>query len=377
MSSLLLPRTPPPTVSAAPPFLSPRTHIPPHVYKHPAAILLELCTSMKELQQFLPLIIKNGLYNEHLFQTKLVSLFCKFGSLNDAVKVFDPIESKIDPLYHTLLKGYAQQSNLDAALKFFCRMKYDGVAQVVYNFSYLLKACADNFDVRREWDAKEGLRVGHDDARRRQSPDMVTVVSILPASANIGNLRIGRSIHSYVLRHGLESYVNVATALLDMYAKCGLIGTARRIFDGMASRTVVSWNSMIDGYAQSGHSEEALELFQKMLDEGFKPSNVTVMGALHACANLSDIKRGQFIHKLVDGLGLGSDVSVMNSLISMYCKCKRVDLAAELFYKLKEKTLVSWNAMILGYAQNGRTIEATTLFCKMQQQNMRPDRSHW
>ncbi|KAK4414574.1 Pentatricopeptide repeat-containing protein, chloroplastic [Sesamum alatum] len=129
MSSLLLPRTPPPTVAAAPPFLSPRTHIPPHVYKHPAAILLELCTSMKELQQFLPLIIKNGLYNEHLFQTKLVSLFCKFGSLNDAVKVFEPIESKIDPLYHTILKGYAQQSNLDAALKFFCRMKYDGVAQ--------------------------------------------------------------------------------------------------------------------------------------------------------------------------------------------------------------------------------------------------------
>ncbi|KAL0425732.1 UNVERIFIED_CONTAM: Pentatricopeptide repeat-containing protein, chloroplastic [Sesamum radiatum] len=433
MSSLLLPRTPPPTVSAVPPFLSPRTHIPPHVYKHPAAILLELCTSMKELQQFLPLIIKNGLYNEQLFQTKLVSLFCKFGSLNDAFKVFDPIESKIDPLYHTLLKGYAQQSNLDAALKFFCRMKYDGVAQVVYNFSYLLKACADNFDVRRGkeihaqlilngfsanlyamtsvmnlyakcgviheaykmfdrmperdlvcWNtviagfaqngmpkrALELVTMMHGEGH---SPDMVTVVSILPASANIGNLRIGRSIHSYVFRHGLESYVNIATALLDMYAKCGLIGTARRIFDGMASRTVVSWNSMIDGYAQSGHSEEALELFQKMLDEGFKPSNVTVMGALHACANLSDIKRGQFIHKLVDGLGLGSDVSVMNSLISMYCKCKRVDLAAELFYKLKEKTLVSWNAMILGYAQNGRTIEATNLFCKMQQQNMRPD----
>lgn len=205
------------------------------------------------------------------------------------------------------------------------------------------------------------------------SPDLVTVVSVLPASASIGNLKIGRSIHAYVLRRGLESYVNVATALLDMYAKCGLIGASRKIFDSMGSRTVVSWNSMIDGYAQIGDSEEALYLFQKMVNEGLKASNVTVMGALQACANLCDLQHGMFIHELGNRLGLDSDVSVMNSLISMYCKCKRVDLAAELFSNLKEKTLVSWNAMILGYAQNGRTIEAINLFCKMQQHNMKSD----
>ncbi|KAH6772845.1 Pentatricopeptide repeat superfamily protein [Perilla frutescens var. hirtella] len=433
MSSLLLPRTAPPPISASPPFLSPRVHIPPHVYKHPAAILLELCASMRELHQFLPLIIKNGLYNEHLFQTKLVSLFCKFGSLSDAVKVFEPIESKIDPLYHTLLKGYAQQSNLDNALKFFARMKHDGVEPNVYNFSYLLKACADNCDARkgREIHAQlvlNGLSanlyamtsvmnlyakcgVVHDACKmfermpvrdlvcwntviagfaqngmskravdlvvmmqhERQSPDLVTVVSILPAIADLGNLRIGRSVHAYVLRRGLESYVNVSTALLDMYAKCGPVGTARKIFDSMSSRTVVSWNSMIAGYAQNGDSEEALDLFQKMRDEGLKPSNVTVMGALQACANLGDIKRGQVIYELVKQFGLDSDVSVMNSLISMYCKCRRVDAATDLFTKLRVKTLVSWNAMILGYAQNGRTMEAISLFGQMQEHNVKRD----
>ncbi|KAL7120935.1 hypothetical protein ACP275_02G152400 [Erythranthe tilingii] len=437
MSSLLLPRTPPPSpplsAAAAPPFLSPRTHIPSHVYKHPAAILLEICTSMKELQQFIPLIMKSGLYNEHLFQTKLVSLFCKFGSLNDAVKVFEPIESKVDPLYHTLLKGYAQQSNLDSAMKFFSRMKHDGVSPIVYNYAYLMKACADKFDVRRGkqihaqlilngfsdnlysmtsvmnlyakcreiheaykmfdrmpekdlvcWNTviagfahngmpEKSLELVSAMQEEGHIPDLVTVVTILPASANIGNLRVGKSIHAYALRHGLESYVNVSTALLDMYAKCGLIRTARHIFDSMSSKTVVSWNSMIDGYSQSGDYSEALDLFQKMLDEGLRPSNVTVMGALHACANLCDINRGQFVHKLVIDSGLDSDVSVMNSLISMYCKCKRVDLAAQLFHKLRMKSLVSWNAMILGYAQNGFTIEAISLFCKMQEKNMKLD----
>nr|AYM00561.1 pentatricopeptide repeat protein [Salvia miltiorrhiza] len=428
MSSLLLPRTAPP-----PPFLSARVYIPPHVYKHPAAILLELCASVKELHQFLPLIIKNGLYNEHLFQTKLVSLFCKFGSMTDAAKVFDSIQTKVDPLYHTLLKGYAHHSNLDGAFNFFARMKHDAVEPVIYNYSYLLKACADNFDSRRGreihaqlvlsglsanlyamtslmnlyakcgavqdackmfermpvrdlvcWNtviagfAQNGMpKKALDLVVRMQeeghSPDLVTVVSILPAIADLGDLRIGRSIHACVFRRGLESYVNVATALLGMYAKCGPIGTARSIFDSMSSRTVVSWNSMIDAYAQSGDSEEALHLFQKMQDAGLKPSNVTVMGALQACANLGDIKRGQFIHELVKQLGLDSDVAVTNSLISMYCKCRRADVAAELFSKLRVKTLVSWNAMILGYAQNGRTMEAISLFGAMQEQNVKRD----
>lgn len=97
------------TISSSPlPFhtLSERTHIPSHVYRHPAAVLLELCTSMKELHQILPLVIKNGLYNEHLFQTKLVSLFSKYGSINEAARVFEPIEGKLDALYHTMLKGF-------------------------------------------------------------------------------------------------------------------------------------------------------------------------------------------------------------------------------------------------------------------------------
>ncbi|KAM7472603.1 hypothetical protein LguiA_010786 [Lonicera macranthoides] len=445
MSSQILPftplsiTTPPPSEIRHPSSplilhtLSQRTHIPPHVYKHPSAILLELCTSIKELHQFIPLIIKNGLYNEHLFQTKLVSLFCKFGSLSEAARVFEPIDDKIDPLYHTMLKGYAQNCNLYDGLSFFCRMLVDGVRPVVYNFTYLLKVCGDNGDLRRgkvihgqlivngfasnlfamtgvvnmyakcklieeaykmfdrtperdlvSWNtiiagyaqnglprrAMELVSRMHKDGLR---PDSITIVSMLPASANIGCLRVGKSIHCYVLRSGFESLVNVSTALVDMYSKCRLVGTARSIFDRMSFKTVVSWNSMIDGFAQSGDSEEALMLFEKMLDEGLKPTTVTIMGALHACADSGDLTRGQFIHQLVNQYALGYDISVMNSLISMYCKCKRVDIAAKLFEKLQSKTLVSWNAMILGYAQNGHVTEALNLFCKMKLKNMKPD----
>nr|GMC86997.1 pentatricopeptide repeat-containing protein At1g11290, chloroplastic [Ipomoea batatas] len=133
-----------------PPSLAPRTHIPSHVYTHPAAILLELCTSVKELRQMLPIVIKNGLYNELLFQTKLISLFSKYGSLNEAAKVFEPINPKQDALYHTMLEGHIHHSSLDSSFSFYSRMRSDNVTPVVYNLTYLLKACADNSDIQKE-----------------------------------------------------------------------------------------------------------------------------------------------------------------------------------------------------------------------------------
>ena len=332
-----------------------------------------------------------------------------------------------------MLKGYAKNSSLHCAMSFFVRMKCDDVKPVVYNFTYLLKVCGDNADLRRGkeihgqvitngfssnvfamtgvvnlyakcrqiddaykmfdrmperdlvcWNtiiagfAQNGLaRVALDLVLRMQEegqkPDSITVVTVLPAAANIGSWRIGKLIHGYAIRAGFELLVNISTALVDMYSKCGSVGTARLIFDRMKQRTVVSWNSMIHGYVQSGDPEEAMAIFQKMLDEGVEPTNVTVMEALHACADLGDLERGKFVHKLVDELKLGYDVSVKNSLISMYSKCKRVDLAAKVFEGLQGKTIVSWNAMILGYAQNGRVNEALNHFCEMQSQNIKPD----
>lgn len=332
-----------------------------------------------------------------------------------------------------MLKGYAKFSSLDDAISFLIRMRYDNVAPVVYNYTYLLKVCGDVGEIRRGKEIHGQLIVNgfsldlfamtgvvnvyakcgqieeaykmfdrmperdlvswntivagfaqngfaelaldlvtrmHEEGRRG---DFITIVSILPAVANVGSLRIGKAVHGYAVRAGFDSTVNVSTALVDMYAKCGRVETAWLVFDGMKSRNVVSWNSMIAAYVEGGNPEEAMRIFQKMLDEGVEPTNVTIMEALHACADLGDLERGMFVHKLLDQLKLGTDVSMTNSLISMYSKCKKVDIAADIFSKLLGKTLVSWNAMILGYAQNGRVNEALNYFCEMRSQNIKPD----
>nr|GEV73708.1 pentatricopeptide repeat-containing protein At1g11290, chloroplastic [Tanacetum cinerariifolium] len=332
-----------------------------------------------------------------------------------------------------MLKGYAQNGIFSNGFSFFCRMMEDGVQPVVYNFTYLLKGIGEmgDFGLGRQ---VHGLTIvsGHDGdvyamtcvvnmyakcglvdeaykvfvrlserdliswntivagyvkngfggkavelvgrmVRDGLRPDQVTIVSVLPGVGHVGDLRVGKVMHGYVLRSGYEGYGNVATALVDMYLKCGSLSTGRVLFDKMSGRNVVSWNIMIDGYAQSGDYAEAFMLFEKMLDKGFKPTGVTLMAALHACADSGDLARGQFVHRLVDELGLHTDVSVINSLISMYCKCKRVDIAAEIFKNLKDKTRVSWNAMILGYAQNGQAINALNHFRLMKVKNIEAD----
>ncbi|KAF9593231.1 hypothetical protein IFM89_020899 [Coptis chinensis] len=432
-NNLLLHTQSPKPSSSSSHTLSLRTHIPHHVYTHPSAILLEMCTNIKELNQTLGLIIKNGLYNEHLFQTKVISLFTKFGCLREAELVFEPVLDKIDALYHTMLKGYAKFASLDVGLSFFRRMKHDGVVPVVYNYTYLLKACGDCSNLRMgkllhgdlvvngfssnlyamtavsnmyakcrciddcrkmfdrmpqrdvvAWNAivagyaqnglsRRALKLVIEMQEKGHRPDSITIVTILPACADVGFLRIGKCIHGFVIRANLGSLVNVSTALMNMYSKCGLVDTARLVFDKMRARNVVSWNSMIDGYAESGNSEEAMEIFQKMMKEGVEPTDVTIMGALQACADLGNLEPGKYIHDLAKQIGLGSDVSITNSLIAMYSKCKRVDVAADLFKKLRGKTLVSWNAMILGFAQNGKVNEALRHFSKMQRENVKTD----
>ncbi|KAI3771712.1 hypothetical protein L6452_02879 [Arctium lappa] len=235
--------------------LAQRNHIPAHVYKHPAAILLELCTSMEELHQIIPLIIKNGLYEEHLFQTKLVSLFCKYGSLTEATRVFDSIEDKNDVVYHTMLKGYAQNSSIFDGVSFFCRMMDDGVQPVVYNFTYLLKGC--------------------------------------------GDLERGQFIHRLVNELGLHHDVSVMNYLISMYCKCKRVDIAAEIFENLKGRTLVSWNAMILGCAQNGRVIEALNHFRSMKVQNIEPDSFTMVSIIAAVSELSILRQGKWIHGLV------------------------------------------------------------------------------
>jgi len=129
------------------------------------------------------------------------------------------------------------------------------------------------------------------------TPDSFTFVQLLNACTSLQALEHGRHAHEQILQLGCESNVFVGNSLVDMYAKCGSLEEASRVFNKMPSQDIVSWNSIIMGHVKCGHEYETLALFQQMQQEGFQPNSVTFVGMLNACASVGALEEGRRVHE--------------------------------------------------------------------------------
>ena len=167
--------------------------------------------------------------------------------------------------------------------------------------------------------------------------------------------------------------MRVGTALLRMYAKCGSINEARRIFDNLMNHDIISWTVMIGAYAQSGNGKEAYRLMLQMEQEGFKPAAITYVSILNACASEGALEWVKKIHRHALNAGLEVDVRVGNALVHMYAKSGSIDDARVVFDRMKVRDVVSWNVMIGAFAEHGRGHEAYDLFLQMQTEGCKPN----
>ena len=159
-----------------------------------------------------------------------------------------------------------------------------------------------------------------------------------------------------------------------MYASCGEVGVARRVFDGMPEKGVVTWNAMFAGYFKSGDWEEVVKLFRGMLDLGVGFDEVTLISVLTACGRLGVLDLGEWIDGYIEeNVMLKGNQNLMTSLVDMYVKCGRVDRARELFDEMPCHDVVAWSAMISGYNQLNMCREALELFHMMQLTNVEPN----
>jgi pentatricopeptide repeat protein len=116
-----------------------------------------------------------------------------------------------------------------------------------------------------------------------------------------------------------------------MYAKCGSMVDALRVFNKMAKQNVVSWTALIVGHVKCGQGQKALELFQQMQNERVEPDTLTFVGVLNACASVVALEVDRHVHEQIIQTGCNSDVFVSNSLIDMYLKCGSFEDAWRVF----------------------------------------------
>lgn len=163
------------------------------------------------------------------------------------------------------------------------------------------------------------------------------------------------------------------TAMVVAYVQNGNIEDASQMFENMPERNFVTWSAMITGYTQVEYYEESLKLFLKMQQAGMKLNQCTLSSIVSACANLAIMEQGKQIHALVIKMSFESDILVESALIGMYSKSGNLDDAHNIFDNMSDRNIVSWTAMISGYAQHGFAYKAVQLFEQMQHEGIRPN----
>lgn len=207
------------------------------------------------------------------------------------------------------------------------------------------------------------------------SPDAVTFASILKACGNLKAADMGKNIHDEIARQGLlGNDIVLGSALVYMYAKCGALASAQQVLEELPTRNVVSWSALIAGYAQEGQGEQALHCFERMQREGFSPDEVTFVCVLKACGTIGAVDKGEQIHEVIARQGLLDNNIVLGSaLVDMYAKFGALTKAQQILEEMPSRNVVSWSALIAGYAQEGQGEQALSCFKQMQREGLSPN----
>ncbi|CBI27814.3 unnamed protein product, partial [Vitis vinifera] len=354
--------------------------------------LLNCCSSLPDLSRIHALVVTNGCGQNLLLSTKLIITACCLAPTMDyARKMFDQMPKRDVFLWNTLIRGYADAGPCEEALALYSNMHGAGLFPDNYTFPFVVRSCAvlsalregkevhcnivkHGFDsdvfvqsslvamysqsgetlgmelvfgemvVRNivSWTAviagyvqnryfKEGLGVFREMVGSGTQPNAVTLVSVLPACAGLEFLNLGKLIHGYGIKLGVDPDVSLTNALIALYGKCGNVETARSLFDGMVVQNLVSWNAMIAAYEQNNAGANAVKLFRRMQAEK-----------------------------------VDFDYITMVSVISAY-------LAREVFERLPCRSVVSWTSMIGACASHGHGEDALKLFSRMKDEGVKPN----
>ncbi|KAI4303583.1 hypothetical protein MLD38_039192 [Melastoma candidum] len=207
-------------------------------------------------------------------------------------------------------------------------------------------------------------------------PDDYTLPYVLKACACAIALKEGEQIHVHAIKTGRSvSNVYVNNTLMRLYAVCGELGAARRLFDRCPQwrRDLIAWTTLIQGYVKSGFPREGLRLFFAMCEDGPVADEMTLAIVLSACGRLGDLSLGKRIYRYMLDKELRRDVFVGNALVDMFLKCRGLKFAYRMFGQMQVKNVVSWNAMILGLARQGKFGDALKVFKNMQSAGVEPD----
>ncbi|KAF1002784.1 pentatricopeptide repeat-containing protein At3g53360, mitochondrial [Apium graveolens] len=371
-----------------------------------------------------------------VLQNHILNMFGKCGSLGDAVKVFDEMPERNVVSWTSLIAGYSQNGRGVDALRLYIDMLRSGVMPDQFTFGSVIRACAnmsDDVELGRQlhgnviksefgssliplnaliamYNKYDRITDASDVFSRIKTKDLISwssmisgfsqlgyelealccfkemmslgvyqpnefiFGSILSACGSLVRPQYGRQIHGMSIKFGLGGNLFAGCSLSDMYAKFGLLHCAQIAFFEIESPDLVSWNAIIAGFAYGGYTNDAMSFFSQMRHLGFCPDNITFRSLLCAFTNPCTLNQGKQVHSYIIKRGLSSDVTVSNTILSMYAKCLNLCDAFGMFNEMKSNAnLVSWNAILTVCMQHKQASEVFKLLKMLLSSQNRPD----
>lgn len=289
--------------------------------EHKLLQFLQKCRTIKQLKQIHLQIIINGLKDNNFIVPKIISLSTDILSIDYAIATFRSIDNPSLISYNTLIQCFIGK-NSNEALFTYNKMRASMISPNSFTFTFLLR-------------------------------------SLEPFEA----LGDGEMVHNQIVKLGFESSVFVMNTLVDFYAKCcGNLSLARKLFDEMPERDVVSWNTIIGACMSRGEIESAIGMFESMPERNIVSSNSVISGLLKA-------GEMELAHSVFQRMPERNDVS-WNAMLSGYVKVGDMEIAQEIFNEMPKRSVVSWTAMVSGYATIGDIPSARKIFDEMPVKNV-------
>ncbi|PSS20821.1 Pentatricopeptide repeat-containing protein [Actinidia chinensis var. chinensis] len=288
--------------------------------------------SLNEGKEIHGVVIKHGIDPDMHLWVSLINFYAKCGGLDFARRVLDEMPERDVVSWTALIAGFVSAGRGSDGVYLFGEMRREGI-----------------------------------------TPNEFTLATGLKAGSMSLDLVFGKQVHAEVIKLGIFSDIFVGSALVDLYAKCGEMKYADKVFFWMPEQNAVSWNALLNGYAQVGNGEEVLKLFCMMTKSKMEFSKFTLSTVLKGLANSGDLGAGRVVHSMAIKIGCDHDEFVSSTLLDMYSKCGLADDALKVFTRIKSPDVVAWTAMITCLDQQGQKQEAARLFLLMRDTGLKPN----
>ncbi|OIT08362.1 PREDICTED: pentatricopeptide repeat-containing protein At4g21065-like [Nicotiana attenuata] len=295
--------------------------------------VLKACSKLRHAQlgkQIHGLILKSGLMSDRYVNNALIHMYSGCADSGLALKVFDEMCDRDVVSWTSMIDGFVDNDRPIEAIGLFEQMMDNGV-----------------------------------------DPNEATLVSVLRACADTGALSIGQKVHNFVKERNLSKKANVGTALIDMYAKCGFIESAKKVFNETMDKDVYAWTAMVSGLASHGLSEEAMEHFEQMKSCNVKPDERTMTAVLSACRNAGWIGKGLYHLRSMKKYKLRPTIQHYGCIVDTFVRAGQLEEAEQFIRKMPiDPDVVLWRTLLWGCKIHGDVERSERLVKDVELLNM-------